>query len=364
MTMRYVIPAFVMAVVLGGGAYLSSRGVTAPAFAESVSPAAAAAPASTAPAVASTPATASPKVAEVAGEVITKADVEQLYTAIKQRAGEGTPPLDKVFWMLTDQIIASRLIIAQAKAQNLEATPEVQNALKMAHEQILQEAYVRKLFAGLDADAALKARYQALADTYKGQEEIHARHILVETEAQAKDLITKLNGGADFAKLAQENSKDQGTKEQGGDLGFFAKEAMVPEFATAAFALQPGKITTEPVKTQFGWHVIKLEERRARPAPSFEDVKPQLLSDAQREKLEKTISDLRTQANVKHFAAPGVPAVPPEGGVVGQNTGTAEPAGKEEASTSPASASTSHADIPVEEMKKDAPASQTPEKVE
>ncbi len=310
MTRRYVIPAFVLAVILGGATVLVSAGSTR------AEPApAAAAPAQTpaqTPAAAPTAAAAvaSPKVAEVAGEAITKNDVEQLYGAIKQRAGDAAPPLDKVFWMLTDQIVASRLIIAQAKAQDLDATPDVQNALKMAHEQILQEAYVRKLFTGLDSDESLKPRYDAMVAAYKGQEEVHARHILVETEDEAKALIAKLAAGADFAQLAKENSKDPGSKDQGGDLGFFAQDAMVPEFAAAAFALQPGKMTEAPVKTQFGWHIIKVDERRPRQAPPLAEVKQQLMAEAQQEKLQETIASLRAAANVKLFPVDGMPPVP------------------------------------------------------
>jgi peptidyl-prolyl cis-trans isomerase C len=300
MALRYVIPAFVLAAVLGGIGYT--------AYAENA-PAPAATP--VAAQVAPAPA-ASPKVAEVGGEAITKADVEQLYNAIKQRAGAGAPPVDQIFWMLADQIIASRLIIKEAAAQNLENSEEVQSSLKMAREQILQEAYVRKLFEGIDSDAALQPRYQQLADSFKTQQEVHARHILVENEEEAKALIAKLAAGGDFAQLAKESSKDPGSKDNGGDLGFFAQDAMVPEFAAAAFALEPGKVSQTPVHTQFGWHVIKVEERRPRQAPSFEEAKPELVSQAQQEKLEQTIESLRLKANVQRFNAAGVPPMPVE----------------------------------------------------
>lgn len=326
MARRYVVPAFVLAVVVGGAAAVISSGSAGIAFAEPA-PAAtapASAPAATTPAASVTaPVAASPKVAEVAGEAITKNDVEQLYNAIKQRAGEAAPPMDKVFWMLADQIVASRLIIAQAKAQNLDATPDVQNALKMAHEQILQEAYVRKLFTGLDSDESLKPRYDAMVAAYKGQEEVRARHILVETEEEAKALLAKLAAGGDFAKIAQESSKDPGSKDQGGDLGFFAQDAMVPEFAAAAFALQPGKMVDAPVKTQFGWHIIKVEERRARQAPPMAEVKQQLLAEAQQEKLQETIAALRAAADVKRFPAEGVPPVPTDAPTPAAAPGTA-----------------------------------------
>lgn len=306
MRTKYVVSALVLVAVIGGTGYLMGQNrvvpaLTSPAQAEATAPAAA-------PAAA--PSADNPKIAEVAGQTILKNDVTQLYDIIKQRAGTNAPPLDQVFWMLTDQIIASRLIIKEAQAQKLENSPEVINALKMAQEQIVQEAYVKKLFEGLDNEAALRAAYDKAAEAYKGQEEVHARHILVDSEEAAKAIIDKLNHGGDFAALAKEQSKDPGSKENGGDLGFFAKDAMVPEFAQAAFALQKGQTTATPVKTAFGWHVIRVEDRRPATPPTFEQMKPQLLSQVQQEKLVATINGLRAAANVQRFAAPGVPALP------------------------------------------------------
>ena len=117
----------------------------------------------------------------------------------------------------------------------------------------------------------MKKVYEEASKQITGEEEVHARHILVETEDEAKAVKAELDKGADFAELAKEKSKDPGAAD-GGDLGFFTKEQMVPEFSTRAFALEPGKIS-DPVKTQFGWHIIKVEEKRNRKAPDFEQVK-------------------------------------------------------------------------------------------
>lgn len=309
MRMKYVVSAVILTAVIGGVGYMMGQNQITPAL-SSVAQAEEAV-AATAPAAGiATPTADNPKIAEVAGQVILKSDVTQLYDMIKQRAGENAPPLDQVFWMLTDQIIASRLIIKEAQTMHLENTPEVQNAMKMAQEQIIQEAYVKNLFEGLDNEAALRAAYDKAVEAYKGQEEVHARHILVETEEAAKAIIEQLNKGGDFAAIAKEQSKDPGSKDNGGDLGFFGKTAMVPEFADAAFALQKGQTSTTPVKSPFGYHIIRVEERRPMAAPTFEQMKPQLVSQLQQEKLMATINGLRAAANVQRFAAEGVPAVP------------------------------------------------------
>lgn len=305
MASRFVIPAVVLAVVAGGvGYWVAKDNVVDPAIAAATDPAAAAAPASR------TPTAENPKIAEVGGEVILKSDVDQLYSAIKQRAGDRAPAQDQIFWMLVDQIVASRLIIQAATKEDLQATPDVQNAVKIATEQIVQEAYVQSLFKGLDNDAALRPLYDKLVESFKGQEEVRARHILVKDEAAAIDIIKKLQGGAKFEDLAKASSIDEGSKAQGGELGWFSKESMVPEFAQVAFSLSKGQISQTPVKTQFGYHVIEVEDRRPRTAPSYEEVKPQLLSQAQQEKLQTVVTTLRAAGNVHLFAANGIPPVP------------------------------------------------------
>jgi len=120
----------------------------------------------------------------------------------------------------------------------------------------------------------MKKVYEEAAKQIEGEQEVHARHILVESEDEAKAIGAELKKGADFAELAKKKSKDPGASD-GGDLGFFTKDQMVPEFSAVAFALEPGKIS-DPVKSQFGWHIIKVEEKRNRKAPEFEQVKSQI----------------------------------------------------------------------------------------
>ena len=309
--MRYVVPAVVLAVVAGGVGYWVAKDQIAPAAqAENAAAAVAQTAPAAGPAADRTPSASNPKVASVGNDVILKSDVDQLYNAIKQRAGERAPEEDKIFWMLVDQIISSRLIIQAATADKLDQSAEVQNSIKMASEQILQEAYIQSALKGLDSDASLKPRYDQLVASMKDQQEVHARHILVQDEAKARELIAQINKGGDFSALAKANSIDEGSKERGGDLGFFSKDAMVPEFANVAFALNKGQVSQDPVKTQFGWHIIKVEDRRARTAPTFEQAKGQLLSELQQEKIRTTIDTLRSKGNIERFDAAGVPPQP------------------------------------------------------
>ena len=158
-------------------------------------------------------------------------------------------------------------------------------------------------------DEAMRALYTDTVKNLKPEPEIRASHILVETEDQAKDIEKRLKAGEDFAKLATELSKDPGSGKQGGDLGFFTKERMVPEFSTAAFALAIGEVSA-PVKSQFGYHVIKLTEKREKPVPTFEEVKDQIEQFMFRRVQQETIQNLRTTGKIERIDPPAAPATP------------------------------------------------------
>src|ERR1017187_8290722 len=151
-------------------------------------------------------------------------------------------------------------------------------------------------------DEAMKKVYEDASKQITGEQEVHARHILVETEDEAKAVEEELKKGADFAELAKKKSKDPGASD-GGDLGFFTKDQMVPEFSTVAFALEPGKIS-DPVKSQFGWHVIKVEEKRSRKAPDFEQVKAQIETYVTRKAQADYVAKLRETAKVERMDKP------------------------------------------------------------
>jgi peptidyl-prolyl cis-trans isomerase C len=129
--------------------------------------------------------------------------------------------------------------------------------------------------------------------------EYHARHILVDDKAVADKLTKDLQGGADFAKLATKSSKDEGSAKNGGDLGWFTPDTMVKPFSDAVKTLKPGEMTQQPVQSEFGWHVIKLEESRGAQAPPFEEVKDQMKVFVQRQKLQKYLEGLRTKAKIE-----------------------------------------------------------------
>src|SRR5437868_10295561 len=156
----------------------------------------------------------------------------------------------------------------------------------------------------------MKKVYEEASKQITGEQEVHARHILVETEDEAKAVKAELDKGADFAELAKKKSKDPGASD-GGDLGFFTKDQMVPEFSAVAFTLEPGKIS-DPVKSQFGWHVIKVEEKRNRKAPDFDQVKGQIETYVTRKAQADYVAKLREAAKVERMDQPAPTATKTE----------------------------------------------------
>jgi peptidyl-prolyl cis-trans isomerase C len=156
----------------------------------------------------------------------------------------------------------------------------------------------------------LQKRYEERLKAMPTEEEVHARHILVSTEDEAKALIAELKKGAAFDKLAKEKSTDKASGAEGGDLGWFKKSDMVKEFADAAFALKKGELTDNPVKTQFGYHVIKLEDRRQAPPPTFEELQDQIREELARETVTQILDQLRAGAKIEKFNIDGSKAEP------------------------------------------------------
>jgi peptidyl-prolyl cis-trans isomerase C len=154
-------------------------------------------------------------------------------------------------------------------------------------------------------DAELHKVYEDAVKQMPNEEEVHARHILVPTEDEAKAILAQLKGGADFAALAKEKSKDPGAAE-GGDLGYFTKDQMVPEFSEVAFKLGKGQLS-DPVKTQFGWHVIKVEDKRVKPTPTFDQVKPQIENYVAHRAQAQLVEKLRGGANIERLDKPAAP---------------------------------------------------------
>ncbi|MBL6079972.1 peptidylprolyl isomerase [Belnapia sp. T18] len=227
------------------------------------------------------------------------------------------PP--EVVRQLVDRAVTERVLTNAARSAGLDKDAEVQRRIRRAEEQELQQAYLSREVTPAVTDAAIRTRYEQEAGRRQGEEEVHARHILVQTEAEAKAVLAELAGGADFADVAKRRSRDPGAQ-SGGDLGFFKRGDMVPEFAEAAFALQPGQMTQAPIRTSFGWHVIKVEERRSAPVPGFEESRNQLRQKMLEEQVQQVVARARDAAKVERVdqpapsmldnAAPPTPAAP------------------------------------------------------
>lgn len=183
------------------------------------------------------------------------------------------PP--KVREEIVKKIATNILLAEEADKAGMKNDPEVKERLLFLEAQVMIDAYLRKKSKDVVTDSAIKAEYKRIADKEGGKEEVHARHILVKTEDEAKDILKRLKAGEDFAKLAKEKSTDPGSGEKGGDLGYFTKDQMVKEFADAAFALDKGK-TSDPVKSDFGWHIIQVEDKRKVQLPDLDKVRGQI----------------------------------------------------------------------------------------
>ncbi|MGA3398896.1 MAG: peptidylprolyl isomerase [Acetobacteraceae bacterium] len=260
--------------------------------------------AQSAPAATSAP-TADPVVATVDGKPILLSDVKDAAQNLPQNA-QALPP-QTLYPMLLDQMIDGRALVAQAQRTGLDKDPAVQRQVAAAEEQALETALLHKEITPLVSETAVRARYDADIAGKPGAEEVHARHILVPDEATAKKVIDELNKGGDFAALSKQYSKDPGAAQQGGDLGWFKKDEMVPEFADAAFALQPGQIDPTPVHTQFGWHVIQVLERRTDSPPSFEHASQELRQKMIQDAVQKVVAEARAQVTVEKFNLDGSP---------------------------------------------------------
>ena len=205
---------------------------------------------------------------------------------------------------LVDVIVLSQA----AEKQKLDDRPDVKHRLAFDHNRLLMEALLQDAGKAALSDEAEHKLYDEAIKQVKAEEEVHARHILVVSEDEAKAILAQLKGGADFIVLAKEKSKDPGGAE-GGDLGYFTKGQMVPEFAAVAFKLDKGQIS-DPVKTQFGWHIIRVEDKRKKPTPTFEQVKGQIENYVAHRAQAALVEKLRASATIEHLDKPAPAADP------------------------------------------------------
>ena len=215
-------------------------------------------------------------------------------------------PLMQIYPALVDTVIDMKLSAADARKKRLHETKEFKVLMSRIEDQMLQRTVLQAEMDKALTEDALKRRYDALIADEKSSTEVHARHILVKTKEEANDIIEQLQNGASFEVTAKEKSTGPSAT-SGGDLGFFGKGQMVPEFEKAAFSLRKGKFTDTPVKTQFGWHIIKLEDRRKSEPPSFESIKQKLQTEISQETGAEYVSGLRKEAKIERFDLDGKP---------------------------------------------------------
>jgi peptidyl-prolyl cis-trans isomerase C len=258
-----------------------------------------------------------PIVATVNGQPVRLSELEVAQQALPQQYRN--MPLQAVFPALLDRIIDSKLVVQEGKKSKVSDDPAFKKRMAFVEDQVLQDFWIQREVARKVTPEKLQQRYEERLKSMPSEEEVHARHILVSTEDEAKAIIADLKKGTAFDKLAKEKSTDKASGAEGGDLGWFKKSDMVKEFADAAFALKKGELTEAPVKTQFGYHVIKLEDRRKAPPPAFEEMADQLREEMAREVVTAQLDQLRSGAKIEKFAmdggkpdaAPAKPATPP-----------------------------------------------------
>jgi peptidyl-prolyl cis-trans isomerase C len=240
---------------------------------------------------------ANPVLAKVNGSEIRQSDVTLAEEELGPSLAQMDPATKKenVLAFLIDM----KIVAKAAEDKKIEDRPDFKARLGFTRNRLLMDNLLAAEGKAAATDEAMKKVYQEAAKQIESEQEVHARHILVETEDEAKAIEADLKKGADFAELAKTKSKDPGAAD-GGDLGFFTKDQMVPEFSAVAFALEPGKIS-DPVKSQFGWHIIKVEEKRNRKAPDFEQVKPQIETYVTRKAQAEYVAKLRESAKVERM---------------------------------------------------------------
>src|SRR6202022_2964348 len=238
-----------------------------------------------------------PVLAKVNGSEIRQSDLalaeEELGPSLAQM--DPATKKDNALSVLIDMKIRAKA----AEDKKVENNEDFKKRLAFTRNRLLMDSLLAPEGKAATTDEAMKKVYEEASKQITGEQEVHARHILVETEDEAKAVAETLKKGADFAELAKKKSKDPGASD-GGDLGFFTKDQMVPEFSNVAFALEPGKIS-DPVKSQFGWHVIKVEEKRNRKAPDFDQVKAQIETYVTRKAQADYVAKMRAAATVERI---------------------------------------------------------------
>lgn len=236
------------------------------------------------------------KVATVNGVVIPKSRVDMI---VRMQVAQGQPDSSEMREAIKQELVKREVVTQEANKRGLAKQPEVAAQLELARQNVLFNAYAAD-FAKRNqiSDAEIQSQYEKIKGQI-GDKEYKSRHILVETEAQANDLIARLKKGEKFEDLAKQNSKDPGSKDKGGELDWNSAAAYAKPFGTALSKLEKGQTTETPVQTQFGWHIIQVEDSRAAQFPPLEQVRPQLTQRLQAQAIERHFAELRGKAKVE-----------------------------------------------------------------
>jgi peptidyl-prolyl cis-trans isomerase C len=236
-------------------------------------------------------------VAVVNGTPIPKARVDALVAQLVQQGQQDGPQLQAA---VREEVINREILMQEAARRGIPTQPAVKAQIAVADQTVVLRALIEQVVKSTPpTDAQIKARYDDLVKQTGGGKEYHLHHILVADEAQAKSLIAQIKGGASFEDLAKQFSKDPGSGKNGGDLDWSSPQAYVPEFAAAAEKLKKGEMTDQPVKTQFGWHIIRLDDTRDVAPPPLEQVKAQISQQLQQEQLQAFEENLRKKAKIQ-----------------------------------------------------------------
>lgn len=263
------------------------------------------------PAAAETPRDPATVLAKVGDQTVTEGEVALAREAFANELAN--VPQEQQRSVLVDAVVNIKLMALGAQEAGLDQGPEFASRLEFLKLQALRNAFVDNAVVKEVSDADLQQSYQTLVVAqFKPEQQVRARHILVDTKEQAEKIIADLKGGASFEELAKQSKDPSG--QNGGDLGFFGPGQMVPPFEKAALALEAGQITEEPVQTEYGWHVIKVEEKRMSTPPTFDEVKEELRNYVLRQKFEQVVASLRDKFTVEIIDPSAMPpSAPAEG---------------------------------------------------
>ncbi|MDW3205186.1 MAG: peptidylprolyl isomerase [Alphaproteobacteria bacterium] len=248
-------------------------------------------------------------VATVNGNAVTEADLVRLFRELPREVqAQG---VEQLYPLLLEEVIGRRVIAAEAREEGVQNLPEIQERMRQAENELIYQYYLINAAEARVADEEVRQAYDDWVAQQPGGDEIKTRHILVETEEEAREIIQKVTDGTPFADLAAEQSIDSGSAAKGGDLGWLKRGETVEPFENAAFALQPNTFTGDPVKSQFGYHVILVDERREITPPSFEELAPRFRQQLAEQHVRAVIEEAIRGAEVERFDLDGNPLPAP-----------------------------------------------------